>query len=166
MSTIYLLHLDTPLAHSKHYLGSADDLDARLERHAQGDGARMLAVCRERGITWRLARTWEGGRRLERRLKNFKNTPRLCPVCSGDAALGRATFELKPIKITLSERDQIAVCLSCPLTSCVGPENPRCPMQAEQKRRYRAKHERRKARGWVERRRASRAAEKQARQNA
>lgn len=47
---VYLLHLDTPLSHAKHYMGSCDDLDARLERHRTGSGARMLAVCIERGI--------------------------------------------------------------------------------------------------------------------
>lgn len=90
MATIYLLHLDTPLAHARHYVGVADDLDARLGRHAAGNGARMLAVCVERGITWRLARTWQGDRRLERQLKNRRNAPKLCAICSGAAALKRA----------------------------------------------------------------------------
>jgi predicted GIY-YIG superfamily endonuclease len=87
VSTIYLLHLDKPLRHARHYVGLADDLDARLERHASGNGARMLAVCRERGITWRLVRTWQGNRRLERQLKNRKDAPALCPVCNGAKAL-------------------------------------------------------------------------------
>jgi len=86
MSTVYLLHLDTPLRHAKHYVGFAnDDLAARLERHACGQGARMLAVCRERGITWRLVRTWTGNRRFERQLKNRKEAPKLCPVCNPKA---------------------------------------------------------------------------------
>jgi len=87
MPTIYLLHLDTPLRHAKHYVGLADDLAARLERHASGQGARMLAVCVERGITWQLVRTWEGGRKFERQLKNRKDAPRLCPICNGANAL-------------------------------------------------------------------------------
>jgi len=89
MSTICLLHLDKPLRHARHYVGLADDLDARLERHASGNGARMLAVCRERGITWQLVRTWQGDRNFERRLKNRRETPRLCPVCN-PKALNRA----------------------------------------------------------------------------
>jgi predicted GIY-YIG superfamily endonuclease len=160
---VYLIHLDRPLCHSEHYLGYADDLDARLERHASGQGARMLAVCRKRGITWRLARTWEGGRAIERRLKRRHEAPLLCPVCSGDAAFGKASLKPKPVKITMSQRDQMAVCLSCPLSDCVGNQSPRCPMQDEQKQRHRAKHERQKARGWVEKRRARRAAARQAR---
>jgi hypothetical protein len=50
----------------------------------------MLAVCRERGITWQLVRTWEGGRKFERQLKNRKEAPRLCPVCAGAKAMNRA----------------------------------------------------------------------------
>jgi predicted GIY-YIG superfamily endonuclease len=90
MSTIYLLHLDKPLRHARHYVGLADDLDARLERHASGNGARMLAVCRERGITWSLARTWQGDRKLERKLKRRKDAPQICLVCAGAKALNRA----------------------------------------------------------------------------
>jgi predicted GIY-YIG superfamily endonuclease len=90
MSTIYLLHLDTPLRHARHYVGLADDLEARLERHRSGDGARMLAVCRERGITWQLARTWEGNRSFERWLKRKKGAAWFCPVCNGASALNRA----------------------------------------------------------------------------
>ena len=91
MSTIYLLHLDKPLRHTRHYVGLADDLDARLERHASGQGARMLAVCVERGIGWQLVRTWEGGRKFERQLKNRKEAPKLCPVCNGAKALKLAS---------------------------------------------------------------------------
>jgi len=90
MATIYLLHLSKPLRHAKHYLGLADDLPARLERHAAGLGARMLAVCRERGITWRLARTWQGDRSFERWLKRKKGASWFCPLCAGPIALNRA----------------------------------------------------------------------------
>jgi len=92
MATIYLLHLDKPLRHAKHYIGLADDLAARLERHTEGHGARMLAVCRERGITWRCVRTWQGDRKLERWLKRKKAAPTLCPVCAGASASKRANF--------------------------------------------------------------------------
>jgi predicted GIY-YIG superfamily endonuclease len=90
VSTIYLLHLDKPLRHARHYVGLADTLDARLERHASGQGARMPAVCVERGITWRLVRTWQGSRRLERQLQKRKDALKLCPVCAGANPLNRA----------------------------------------------------------------------------
>lgn len=86
--TIYLLHFERPLAHARHYLGSADDLSARLGEHAAGRGARLLAVLHEQGIGWQLARTWQGDRHQERRLKHRHGKgPELCPICR--AAAGR-----------------------------------------------------------------------------
>lgn len=80
--TVYLLHLSTKVAdHAGHYCGWTRDLQARLEEHRAGRGARLLAVCRERGITFELARTWAGSRQDERRIKRMKAGPRLCPVC-------------------------------------------------------------------------------------
>jgi len=49
----------------------------------------MLAVCVERGITWRCVRTWQGDRKLERKLKRRKEGPALCPICN-PKALNRA----------------------------------------------------------------------------
>jgi len=43
----------------------------------------MAAVSRA-SIGWTLARTWKGGRDLERRLKNRHNSPKLCPICRGE----------------------------------------------------------------------------------
>jgi predicted GIY-YIG superfamily endonuclease len=85
--TIYLLHLDPPLGHGRHDLGSAGDLEERLREHASGHGARLTAVAHERGITWRMVRTWRGTRTDERRLKRRHNTPRLCPECRAHAGL-------------------------------------------------------------------------------
>ena len=82
--TVYLLHFDAPISdrHTcQHYLGYAGDLAARLAEHAAGRGARLTQVALERGIGWKLAATWPGDRSTERRLKNRKCGPRLCPVC-------------------------------------------------------------------------------------
>jgi predicted GIY-YIG superfamily endonuclease len=87
-STVYLLHFTERLAHAGHYLGSAGDLQARLTAHRDGQGARLLAVCKERGIGFELARTWQGGRELERQLKRRHAGPRLCPICRQRAAAG------------------------------------------------------------------------------
>lgn len=88
--TVYLLHFDRPLGdlenprgQGRHYLGSTCDLDARLQAHRSGNGSAIMAAVAERGISWELARTWEGGRDVERRLKRQKNGPRLCPICNG-----------------------------------------------------------------------------------
>ena len=83
--TVYLIHLDRPLAHARHYLGSTDDLERRLHEHEQGNGSKMLAAVARAGITWQLARTWPGDRAWERRLKRYKKSKRLCPICSASA---------------------------------------------------------------------------------
>ena len=95
---VYLLHLCQPLDRgvspngtaliARHYIGYADNLDGRLHHHRQGTGARFMQVCCERGIDWTVARVWEGeqaDRTFERRLKNGKWAPRLCPLCNPNA---------------------------------------------------------------------------------
>jgi predicted GIY-YIG superfamily endonuclease len=83
MGMIYLLHFDTPFHHAKHYLGFAENsVEKRVERHQQGQGAALTKAAVAAGVKLELVRTWKGDRRLERQLKNRKNTPRLCPVCN------------------------------------------------------------------------------------
>lgn len=83
--TVYLLHFDTPFKHAKHYVGWTGDesLETRIERHRAGNGARLLAVLKENGIGFQVARTWSGTRALERRIKNSRHVPRFCPFCRG-----------------------------------------------------------------------------------
>jgi predicted GIY-YIG superfamily endonuclease len=86
---VYLLHFDTPYYHAQHYLGSTVDLARRLQQHAWGTsygGARLLEVINQAGIAWHLVRTWDGGRALERELKNRKNGRLLCPLCNPSCA--------------------------------------------------------------------------------
>ncbi len=80
---IYLLHFHRPIHHARHYLGITSDLAGRLATHAAGQGARLMAVVKERGIGWTLARTWAGTRKDERRLKDRNDMPRVCPLCGG-----------------------------------------------------------------------------------
>jgi predicted GIY-YIG superfamily endonuclease len=82
--TVYLLHLDKPYRHAAHYLGftASNDPTARIEEHAAGRGARLMEVVVAAGIGFRLVRTWPNGtRNLERRLKRWKKSGQLCPVC-------------------------------------------------------------------------------------
>lgn len=97
---VYLIHFEdkiSPDHTTQHYIGFADEtglepLDAvarRLEEHYRGRGARLTQVAKERGIHWTPARVWLGGpatRSFERRLKNRKNAPTLCPICNPVAA--------------------------------------------------------------------------------
>lgn len=83
---VYLLHFDRAYKHARHYIGFVDGgqrkLKARLERHASGHGARLLAVVTQAGIGWTVARTWPlASRRQERSLKRGRGGPRLCPIC-------------------------------------------------------------------------------------
>lgn len=90
--TIYLIHFAKPYKHSRHYMGFTDDLDARIERHRAGDGARLLRVIKDAGIDFEVARTWPGGRLFERRLKRRRDSPKLCPVCNPEA-MRRGNYE-------------------------------------------------------------------------
>jgi hypothetical protein len=100
---VYTLHLWPPLAHAKHYTGTARDerrLPERLADHALGRGARLTQVQVGRGGFWVLAQIQPGGRTLERRLKQH-GAARRCEVCravngyqagqlTAEDALGRA----------------------------------------------------------------------------
>ena len=78
---IYLLHYDRPLHHAQHYLGSCDD-PQRIQSHGNGTSrARLPQVFCQLGVQFVVARTWEGGRTGERKLKNQKNARVLCPIC-------------------------------------------------------------------------------------
>lgn len=78
---IYLLHYDRPLHHAQHYLGSCDD-PQRIQDHGNGTSrARLPQVFCELGVQFVVARTWEGDRTGERKLKNQKNARVLCPIC-------------------------------------------------------------------------------------
>ena len=79
--TIYLLHFSQPYQHARHYLGWTRDLEVRLAQHRSGQGARLMEVVRDAGLTFDLVRTWTGDRYLERRLKHRGGHARLCPIC-------------------------------------------------------------------------------------
>jgi predicted GIY-YIG superfamily endonuclease len=84
--TVYLLHLDEPFGHARHYTGWASDLHGRLAHHAAGTGANLLRHVAKAGIGWQLARTWQGDRYLERRIKRRGGATRRCPICRPDLA--------------------------------------------------------------------------------
>ena len=89
--TVYLICFNKPYRHAKHYLGFSENLDKRITDHLCGMGAQLMEVVTQAGIEWKVARTWPGAdRSFERRLKNGKNAPQICPICSGKKALNRA----------------------------------------------------------------------------
>jgi hypothetical protein len=60
---------------------TARNVKRRLAEHEAGRGARLLAVVREAGIGWQLARLWPGGRARERQIKRQGGHARHCPLC-------------------------------------------------------------------------------------
>ncbi|AQZ65546.1 unnamed protein product [[Actinomadura] parvosata subsp. kistnae] len=80
--TVYLLHFDRPYKHARHYIGwTSGELTQRLRQHRNGTGARLLQVIAAEGIGFAVARLWDGGRNLERSLKNRGGASRACPLC-------------------------------------------------------------------------------------
>jgi predicted GIY-YIG superfamily endonuclease len=85
MSYVYLLHFEKPISDrhtTQHYIGYTSDIDERLRSHRKGTGSRLCAVAKERGIGFTLAELIKGDRTIERTLKNAKNSPKMCPICS------------------------------------------------------------------------------------
>lgn len=85
---VYLIHFHEKYRHAQHYLGSTGCLDARLARHKSGNGARLMEVIAQHGITWQLARLWhcetlQEAHELERRLKRWSGSAQFCPICKG-----------------------------------------------------------------------------------
>jgi hypothetical protein len=83
-TTVYLLCFDEPIGTSgrgmaQHYIGSSASLEAELARHRNGSHAAIMREVNRRGIGWELVRTWPGGRREERRLKDQGGHGRQCP---------------------------------------------------------------------------------------
>lgn len=85
---VYLIHMERRVNDARpaqHYVGvaaSEAQLPVRLAQHASGRGAKILAAAVERGIGFELVRAWRGNRRTERKIKNRKGAPQLCPFCS------------------------------------------------------------------------------------
>ena len=77
---IYMLHFDQPYKHAKHYVGWTADLLDRLDTHAAGHGARLVAVIWQAGIGFTLIRVCEGTRQHRARHQERR---RRAPVLPG-----------------------------------------------------------------------------------
>ncbi len=87
----YLIHFSAPFGHARHYVGSTTrSVEQRFAEHVRGEGANLTVLAVKAGITLTLARTWDGDRGMETRLK-YRDNPqragvkhgmtRYCPVC-------------------------------------------------------------------------------------
>lgn len=85
---LYILHLNGKIAnHAQHYVGYTTlGVEARVKRHRNGDGARMIAHALKIGIDFQIGHvehfaTAEEARWREVRLKSEKNLRRHCEIC-------------------------------------------------------------------------------------
>lgn len=83
---IYILHIDPPLAHARHYVGWTKDEDVtrRVNEHLKQSGRRpskLIGAALRAGRAVTLAGTLEGDRDFERRLKSRGGASSYCPLC-------------------------------------------------------------------------------------
>jgi hypothetical protein len=83
VSTLYLLHIEPPYKHARHYLGIAldDNVSRRLHEHLVGRGSPLLEAAVAAGCVLHLVATFTGDKVLERRLKRNAHSPAWCPMC-------------------------------------------------------------------------------------
>lgn len=90
----YLICFDEPYTSPngaktvRHYLGWASNIRERIADHHTGNGARLMSVIADAGISWIVTHLWlDATRSDERRLKNQHKHANVCPRCN--AALRR-----------------------------------------------------------------------------
>ena len=79
---VYLICFSEPYKRVQHYLGCTNNLDRRLSEHRSGNGARLLQVVNEAGITYAVVRVWNGYFEKELELKKRKQASHFCPKCN------------------------------------------------------------------------------------
>jgi hypothetical protein len=83
--TVYIVHLDPPYRHARHYSRTSADpgcLQQRLADHHTSNGPWLLRVQKAAGGSWHLVATFPGSRDTERQLKNGQCVPSYCPECT------------------------------------------------------------------------------------
>lgn len=82
MGTIYVLHIDPPFKHARHYVGwTPRDVEQRLEDHLRGSGSPLIRAAVQQGHDVILTTTFEGTRDMERYLKKKHGAAAFCPLC-------------------------------------------------------------------------------------
>lgn len=84
--TVYVLHIDPPFKHARHYIGYTPDTSAarRVGEHLNGTyrGTPLVKAALDAGCTVRLAHEFPGAsREFERWLKDRKDVRRWCRCC-------------------------------------------------------------------------------------
>lgn len=83
LGTLYLLHLEPPLEHARHYLGWTQEGGEaeRVAQHLRGSGSPLVRAARRHGREVTLEKAWPGTREDERRHKDGHQLGNLCPRC-------------------------------------------------------------------------------------
>ena len=90
IGSVYLVHFARSYHGAQHYLGFSTDIPKRVRAHRTGRGSPLLKAVTERGISWRVVRTWQRkDGYFEQSLKRGFALKDLCPVCSGPPAYKR-----------------------------------------------------------------------------
>ncbi len=105
MSSVYVLHLDPPYRHVRHYVGWAVHVKRRIAHHRTGRGARVVQVAVEAGSEVLVGRVLRGrDRTFERRMKQRRWGPLegVCRVCCERA--GRRPKTLRALRTATRAR--------------------------------------------------------------
>lgn len=84
MAAVYVIHLDPPYRHARHYIGWTDgeDVAERLGTHQRGRGSPLLRAAVAAGSRLDIAHVFVGAdRHFERKLKNRKDVRSWCRCC-------------------------------------------------------------------------------------
>lgn len=102
---IYILHIDPPLAHARHYVGwtKDEDVNRRIRQHLTQSGShpsKLIGAALAAGRAITLVAVLEGDRNFERRLKRRGSAKGYCPACRVEynahaAARARARREVQ-----------------------------------------------------------------------
>lgn len=82
---VYLIHFNKKFKHAKHYIGFCKDgrLKERMFHHKNGTGSKLMKAVSKAKINWKVVRVWDNeDGNFERKLKNMKNSKKLCPICN------------------------------------------------------------------------------------
>ena len=112
MPTLYLIHFTQPYRAksgkkqktAQHYLGYTINIENRMALHRSGQGAKLLRVCKQEGITWEIARVWPGeGRETEKKFKRRGHFKTICPCCNQKVSHLRHKPNRHGIEIEIAE---------------------------------------------------------------
>lgn len=107
---VYLLHIEPPIKHARHYVGSTEAplLPSRLKRHGRRQGAALTRAALAAGSKLTLVKVWYcEDRSFERVLKRRGHHARNCALCN--PAL---TADLLSVLIPVPDKYQISGCWS------------------------------------------------------